>query len=63
MEPENASLQPHIDFIAQAADIVSAYVSRNHVAPAELPALIQAVHTSLAGLANETAQAATAEEQ
>ncbi|WP_336492921.1 MucR family transcriptional regulator, partial [Methylobacterium nigriterrae] len=27
------------------------------------PALIQAVHTSLAGLANETAQAATAEEQ
>jgi len=38
--------------IEQAAEIVSAYVSRNHVAPAELPALIQAVYTSLSGLAN-----------
>jgi predicted transcriptional regulator len=37
-------------FIELAADIVSAYVSNNSVAPAELPALIRDVHAALSRL-------------
>ncbi|WP_336493082.1 MucR family transcriptional regulator, partial [Methylobacterium nigriterrae] len=52
----------HNEMLERAAEIVSAYVSRNHVAPAELPALIQAVYASLSGLASEAAsEPATAE--
>jgi predicted transcriptional regulator len=38
---------PH--FMAMTADIVSAYVTRNHVSGAELPNLISAVHRALSG--------------
>jgi len=38
-------------FIDLAADIVSAYVSRNSVPIAELPALIQSIHTALSNTA------------
>ena len=42
-------------FIELAADIVAAYVSKNSVPQAELPALIVSVHTAL----NKTARGAT----
>ncbi|GJD52239.1 Transcriptional regulatory protein ros [Methylobacterium crusticola] len=46
------------DLIERAADIVSAYVSNNSVPMTDLPALISAVHTSLArlGLGNEAGE-------
>lgn len=48
--------------IALAADIVSAYVSNNPVPAAELPNLIQSVHTSLIGLGGvSNGEAAAAE--
>ncbi|MEA1835129.1 MucR family transcriptional regulator [Methylobacterium durans] len=33
-------------------EIVSAYVTRNHVSPAEIPTLLSSVHAALTGLAN-----------
>ena len=52
-------LQPH--FIELAADIVSAYVSNNSVAPQDLPGLIGDVHGALLRLAGGGASAAAAE--
>lgn len=36
-----------VDFVGLTADVVSAYVSNNSVASADLPALIQSVHAAL----------------
>ncbi|MGC5781153.1 MucR family transcriptional regulator [Methylobacterium sp. NFXW15] len=41
-----------LDFIVAASDIVAAYVSNNHVAAADLPALIITIHQALGTLAN-----------
>ena len=38
------------DYVSLAADIVSAYVAHNRLAPAELSGLIAAVHSALQGL-------------
>ena len=38
------------NFIELAADLVSAYVSNNRVAPSELPSLLTAIHAALNGL-------------
>ncbi|MCJ2015191.1 MucR family transcriptional regulator [Methylobacterium sp. J-076] len=38
------------DFIVAASEIVAAYVSHNHVAPADLPSLIASVHQAVAAL-------------
>jgi predicted transcriptional regulator len=38
------------DLIVMTADIVSAYVGSNPVAPADVPALIRSVHGALAGV-------------
>jgi predicted transcriptional regulator len=46
------------DYIELAADIVSAYVSNNAIAPAELPALIRDVHNALVGIHAPVAVAA-----
>jgi predicted transcriptional regulator len=46
------------NFIELAADIVSAYVSNNSVAAADLPALIGDVHAALVRLGSGTAPAA-----
>ncbi|GJD48247.1 Transcriptional regulatory protein ros [Methylobacterium crusticola] len=43
------------DLTALTADIVSAYVARNHIQPAELPALLQTVHGALGGLGRPAA--------
>jgi predicted transcriptional regulator len=40
------------DLIGLAADIVSAYVTKNAVPAGELPALIATVHTSLQNVSN-----------
>ena len=43
-EAENVTL------IEMTADLIAAYVSKNHVRAAELPELISTVHASLAGM-------------
>ena len=46
------------DHIELTADIVSAYVSNNHVKPADLAALIAATHAAIAGLDSPAAPTA-----
>lgn len=58
MSEETHGQRPN--FIEATGDIVSAYVSHNHIASADLPALIASVHQALTGLV--TGQAAVAEE-
>jgi predicted transcriptional regulator len=58
-----ASLAPEQDNIALTADIVSAYVSNNHVAPGDLPALIATTHAALTGLGKAEPAAAPAVEK
>ena len=49
--PEEASPQEAaVDYIDMTADIVSAYVSKNSVRPADIGELITAVHQTLKGL-------------
>ncbi|WP_336490991.1 MucR family transcriptional regulator [Methylobacterium nigriterrae] len=58
MESDDVTSQPQPQddpLVEQAAQIVSAYVTRNHVAAGELPGLIRAVHTSLLELSQPTA--------
>ena len=43
------------DFLGMSADIVSAYVTRNHVAPSELANVIKAVHGALSAINSEAA--------
>jgi predicted transcriptional regulator len=50
--------EQNADYIELAADIVSAYVSNNAIAPAELPALIRDVHNALVGINAPVAVAA-----
>ena len=47
------------NFIGLTAEIVSAYVSNNTVASAEIPALINQVHTALSRVSNGNADAGT----
>jgi predicted transcriptional regulator len=42
------------DILKQVTQIVSAYVSKNDVAAADLPALIKSVHATLGGIGGET---------
>ena len=49
-------MEDQTDFVALAADVVSAYVGNNSVTVADLPALIQSVHAAL----STTAAGATA---
>ncbi len=53
MSDESKAQQP--EFIDLAADIVSAYVSKNNVPIAELPSLIASVHASLSTLGQPAA--------
>ena len=45
------------DILALVAEIVAAYVSKNTVPAAELPALIKKVHATLGGFSGDTAAA------
>jgi predicted transcriptional regulator len=47
---ENTSQETTVDYIDMTADIVSAYVSKNSVRPADLGELIASVHQTLEGL-------------
>ncbi|MET0257901.1 MAG: MucR family transcriptional regulator [Methylobacterium sp.] len=49
------------DFVTLAGDIVSAYVSKNSLPAADLPALIGSVHTALTGLSGSVEAAPVAE--
>src|SRR3954469_19136202 len=50
------------EFVTLAADIVSAYVSKNSLPAAELPALLGSVHAALSGLTNGASAAPAADE-
>ena len=49
---ENAKIieAPAVDHIELTADIVSAYVSNNHIQPSEIGSLIASMHAALTGL-------------
>lgn len=47
---ENALQKPTVDYVDMTADIVSAYVSKNSVRPADIGELIASVHQTLKGL-------------
>ncbi|MBB3901492.1 MucR family transcriptional regulator [Methylobacterium brachythecii] len=49
------------DFVTLAGDIVSAYVSKNSLPAADLPALIGSVHAALVGLSGSVEAAPVAE--
>ena len=50
-------VRPEADVVALAARIVAAYVGHNTIAPAEIPALIAAVHDALARAARHPGHA------
>jgi predicted transcriptional regulator len=65
MASNDADPQPYSQdgpFVEQAAEIVSAYVTCNHVAAGELPGLIRTVHAALAALASGASSAPATEE-
>ena len=51
-----------IDYIELAAEIVAAYVSKNSLSAAELPALLRNTYTALASLSEAPAATAVSEE-
>jgi predicted transcriptional regulator len=55
------SEQPEEQLINLTADIVAAHVANNHVALADIPALIGSVHAALAGLSTTEVPAPIAE--
>jgi predicted transcriptional regulator len=58
METDEIPSQEAHELTDQAADIVAAYVTRNHVAASELPVLIQTVHAALVALTQPPAEPA-----
>lgn len=50
----SAITEANIAYAGMVNQLVSAYVSNNHVAPADLAALIASVHAAMNGLANGT---------
>ncbi|MCJ2021720.1 MucR family transcriptional regulator [Methylobacterium sp. E-065] len=52
-----------VDYIGFTAEIVSAYVSRNSVRPADMAELIASTHTALTGLGQSSATEAPATER
>lgn len=54
---------PAVDLLNLTADIVSAHVSNNSVAVADLPALIGSVHASLAALGTAVAEPEAAQQE
>ncbi|KAB1068275.1 MucR family transcriptional regulator [Methylobacterium planeticum] len=63
METEGVPSHEADHLTDQAADIVAAYVTRNHVSVSELPGLIQTVHTALVALTQPPAEAAEPSEK
>ena len=51
----------HAALIEMTVDVVAAYVTRNHVQTADMPALIASVHQSLAGMGSTPAPMVEAE--
>ena len=46
----NQNTENQTDFLALTADIVSAFLAKNHVAPTAIPELISSVHEALSGI-------------
>ena len=57
------TLSLELSRITLTADIVSAYVSNNHIQPGEPATLIATTHTAIAGLGKVTAEASPAAEK
>jgi predicted transcriptional regulator len=55
-------LMPPADLLEMTAEVVAAFVSNNSVPTSELPALIQTVHATVAGLSKGADRPATIEE-
>lgn len=49
------AFDPMPDLLAATCDIAAAYVSNNHVAPTNLPALVASIHASVTSWASHTA--------
>ncbi|MDE4915243.1 MucR family transcriptional regulator [Methylobacterium sp. 092160098-2] len=49
-EGASVSAADKVDFIQLTSDVVAAYVTKNSVRPADLPALLADVHAAIAGL-------------
>lgn len=62
-ESAEAIADKAVDFIGLTAEIVSAYMSKNPVRPADLPDLLAIVHAALAGLGSTGASAASTVEK
>jgi predicted transcriptional regulator len=56
----NETTETNAALITMVSDVVSAYVSNNHVASADLPALIATVHAAISGLAGSAVAEAPA---
>ena len=52
--------KPDEEILKQVTEIVAAYVSKNEVAAADLPALIKSVHATLGGFAEDSSVAGKA---
>jgi predicted transcriptional regulator len=52
--------KPDEEILKQVTEIVAAYVSKNEVAAADLPALIKSVHATLGGFTGESVPAGKA---
>ncbi|GEP05626.1 MucR family transcriptional regulator [Methylobacterium oxalidis] len=59
MQDEHDS--PRIELVELTAEVVSAYIARNHVAAGDIPALIASVHTTLNSLRQGATTSAAAE--
>lgn len=51
-------MQDNSRLAKMTADMVSAYLSNNHIAPQDVPELIKAVHRSMSGLCSGAGEAA-----
>lgn len=56
MTAEKTIPASNFDLLAQASDIVAAYVSNNPVSAADLPALLKSVHNKLTEIASSSEQ-------
>ena len=56
-ESTSISTTDKVDFLQLTSDVVAAYVTKNSVRPADLPALLADVHAAIAGLNSAPASA------
>ena len=60
-EPETSEPAAAVDLVEMTSELVAAYVAKNSVSVAELPALIVSIHSALGGLGKPSQPEVTAE--